>query len=626
MLHRIIRSAFGVLRKESQGQRSPKGVPRTAFSCRMFSAAFCVLLLRGSIVNSQYSIVNINNASFESPIVDPNGFSAVPFVDGWTEIDVDTAGSTNTGVFANPGEGSPGRLINADGNQLAFLGSQTGNALEQELIDTYRVGCEYTLTVAVGISGMFGPSVVEPVDTLEFVLYYRDGDQTIDVATQTIEATGLSSTELKDFSLFLPRVQAGAASATKRIGVALRAAGMPGGFWDIDNVRLTESPPAPIQIDNASFEEPVVDPNGFSAVPFVDAWMELDLDVEMSSNTGVFLNPAEGSPGRLINADGSQLAFLGSETGNALEQDLAAVYMIGCEYRLTVAVGVSLLFPPSTVEPVDTLELALYYYNDANEPVDVASETVEATGLSSVELKDFSLSLHPVDPNAAFATKRIGVALRSAGMPGGFWDIDNVRLVETVPKSVPIENASFEMPVIDPNGFPAMPVIDRWIEIDVDTLSSANTGVFANTAEESWDHKTDAHGQQLAFLGSEQGNALEQDLDGTYKVGCEYRLTVAVGVSSRYAPSIEAPADLLELALLYRNGDEILDILSQTIDASGLSDKYSTDVSVRLATVRPEDPWAQMPITVALRSLGMPGGFWVLDDVRLTESLFDPIP
>jgi len=607
---------------------------------RFHNFTFCFLLFDIFVLSSwttgvlaQVSIP-INNASFEAPAVDPNGFSAVPFVDGWTEIDVDTTGSTNTGVFANPGEGSPGRLINADGNQLAFLGSQTGNALEQELIDTpsgdasryYRVGCEYTLTVAVGISGMFGPSIVEPVDKLELVLCYRDGDQTIDIATEAIEATGLSSAELKDFSLFLPRVQAGDAFAMKRIGVALRAAGMAGGFWDIDNVRLIESPPVPIQIENASFEEPVVDPNGFLAVPLVDAWTEIDLDAEMSSNTGVFLNLDEGSPGRLINTDGDQLAFLGSETGNALEQDLTDVYKPGCAYRLTVAVGVSFLFPPSMVEPVDTLELALYYYNDANEPVDVASETVEATGLSSIELKDFSLSLHPVDPNAAFATKRIGVALRSAGLPGGFWDIDNVRLVETVPKSVPIENASFETPVIDPNGFPAMPVIDKWIEIDVDTLSSANTGVFANTAEESWDHKTDAHGQQLAFLGSEQGNALEQDLDGTYKVGCEYRLTVAVGVSSRYAPSTEAPADLLELALLYRNGDEILDIVSQMIDAAGLSDKYSTDVSVRLPAVQPEDPWAQMPITVALRSLGMPGGFWVLDDVRLTESLFDPIP
>jgi len=570
--------------------------------------------------------IPIANPSFESPLVDPNGFSAVPFVEGWIEIDVDNEGSTNTGVFANPAEGSPGRLTNAEGNQLAFLGSATGNALEQDLIDTYRAGRDYTLTVAVGVSGMFPPSMVEPVDKLELVLYYRDGDQIIEVAVQTVEATGLSSTELQDYSLFVPPVDPNADFATRRIGVALRAAGAPGGFWDIDNVRLTESPPVPIQIENASFEGPVVDPNAFLAVPFIDAWTELDLDVETSSNTGVFLNPVEGSPGRLAGTDGNQLAFLGSETGNALEQDLTDIYRPGRAYRLTVAVGVSTLFPPSMADPVDTLELALYYYNDANEPVDIVSEAIEATGLSSIELQDFSLFLPPVDPNIGHAAKRIGIALRAAGLPGGFWDIDNVRLIETIPESVPMENASFEMPVVDPNAFPAVPQVEKWVELDVDTEASSNTGVFANTAEESWDHKTDAHGGQLAFLGSETGNALEQDLTAVYKIGYDYRLAVAVGVSSRFAPSSDEPADLLELVLLYRDGEEILDITSQIIDAAGLSDKHSTDISLRLPTVRPDDPWAEMPITVALRSLGMPGGFWVLDNVRLTESLFDPIP
>ncbi len=180
--------------------------------------------------------------------------------------------------------------------------------------------------------------------------------------------------------------------------------------------------------------------------------------------------------------------------------------------------------------------------------------------------------------------------------------------------------------MIDPNGFPAVPFVDQWIEIDVDTLASANTGVFANTAEESWDHKSDAHGQQLAFLGSEQGNALEQDLGATYKVGCGYRLTVGVGVSSRFAPSTEVPADLLELVLLYRDGDKVADVASQTIDATGLSAEHSTDVSLHLSSVRPGDPWAEMPISVGLRAIGMPGGFWVLDDVRLTESPPDPVP
>ena len=576
------------------------------------------------LIESAPVSIPIVNSSFESPVVDPTGFSAVPIVDGWTEIDLDTETSANTGVFANPAEGSPGRLVNADGNQLAFLGTQTGNALEQDLLDAYRTGCDYRLTAAVGVSGMFPPSTAEPADTLELVLYYRDGDQIVDAATQTAAAAGLSSTELKDFSLRLPTVQSQDAYAGKTIGVALRASGMAGGFWDIDNVRLTESSPASVQIENPSFETPIVDPNGFLAVPFVDAWTELDLDTELSTNTGVFLNPAEGNLGRLINAEGSQLAFLGSGTGNALEQDLTDVYKPGRAYRLTVAVGVSGLFPPSMVEPVDMLELVLYYRN-GQDAVDIAREFVEATGLSSVELQDFSVYLPPVESGDAYAGMAIGVALRSAGLPGGFWDIDNVHLVESLPKSVPIANASFEAPVIDPNGFPAAPVIDQWIEIDVDTLASANTGVFGNTAEGSWDHKTNAHGQQLAFLGSEQGNALEQDLPATYKIGCDYRLIVAVGVSSRFAPSTASPVDLLELALLYRDGDEFVDIVSRTIDATGLSDKYSTDISLHLPSVRPEDAWAEMPITVAFRAVGMPGGFWVLDDVRLAESPFDQI-
>ena len=41
-------------------------------------------------------------------------------VDGWTELDLDTLGSTNTGVFANTAADSPDHVANADGDQLAF--------------------------------------------------------------------------------------------------------------------------------------------------------------------------------------------------------------------------------------------------------------------------------------------------------------------------------------------------------------------------------------------------------------------------------------------------------------------------------------------------------------------------
>jgi hypothetical protein len=239
----------------------------------------------------------------------------------------------------------------------------------------------------------------------------------------------LSLARLQDFSVYVPTVQAGNMWAGKRIGVAIRAAGAAGGFWDLDNVRLMELTPVSISIDNASFEAPAIDPNAFPAVPDMEGWTQLDVDTLYSTNTGVFANTAEDSWDHIVNADGLQLAFLGSALGNALEQDLAATYEVGCDYRLTVAIGVSGRFPPSMVEPVDTLELVLYYRDtpDSN-AVDVASRTVEATGLSLARLQDFSVYVPTVQAGNMWAGKRIGVAIRAAGAAGGFWDLDNVRL------------------------------------------------------------------------------------------------------------------------------------------------------------------------------------------------------
>jgi urease beta subunit len=207
---------------------------------------------------------------------------------------------------------------------------------------------------------------------------------------------------------------------------------MAGGFWDLDNVRLVESMPTAIAIENASFEAPAIDPNGFPALPYMDGWLEIDLDPVASSNTGVFANTPIGSSDRMVNADGKQLAFLGSQKGNALEQDLAAVYKAGCGYRLTVGAGVSARFPPSAGKPVDTIELVLYYLDGAK-PVDIVHQTVEAKGLSSTQLQDFSVYLSTVQAGDAWAGKTIGVAIRAAGKAGGFWDLDNVRLAESLP-------------------------------------------------------------------------------------------------------------------------------------------------------------------------------------------------
>ena len=121
-----------------------------------------LLLCLFTAVPAEAAAIPIENSSFETPLVDPNGFGAVPLVDGWTEIDIDTVFSTNTGVFANTDPNSFDHIINADGSQLVFLGSQTGNALEQDLSATYKAGSGYRLTVGGSVSSRFPPSAAEP--------------------------------------------------------------------------------------------------------------------------------------------------------------------------------------------------------------------------------------------------------------------------------------------------------------------------------------------------------------------------------------------------------------------------------------------------------------------------------
>ena len=567
--------------------------------------------------------IPIENASFESPAVDPNAFPALPAVDGWTEIDLDTLSSANTGVFPNTASGSPDHMINADGNQLAFLGSETSNALEQDLTATYKSGSEYRLTVAVGISSLFPPSDEEPIDTIELALYYRDvndPNEHLDIVSETVEAKGLSSTQLQDFSLYLPTVHFDDPWTGKAIGIAIRATGEAGGFWDLDNVRLEESLSASMFIENASFESPLMDSNTSDTLPTVDLWTELDIDSIAGANTGVFLNAPADNPDHIANADGNQLAFLGSQQGNALEQNLESQYRLGSDYRLTVGVGISATAPPSIVEPMDALVLALYYY-DGNEPKDIVSETIPAAGKSSTVLEYVCVYLPTVLPEDPWIDRSIGIAIRAAGQAGGFWDLDNVCLEEFFPVSLPVANASFELPVVDPTGYPASPIIEMWTELDLDVIASANTGVFINTPVGNEDHMNNADGKQLIFLGSQEGNGLEQDLSVSYSVGSTYRLTVGVGTSMRFPPSMTEPVDTLQLTFYSRDGNEPVDIVQEIIPATGLSSRSLRDFSVYLPPVQANDPWADKPIGIAMRSTGAAGGYWDLDNVRLGQWL-----
>ncbi|MHC4518580.1 MAG: hypothetical protein ACYTAS_08335, partial [Planctomycetota bacterium] len=285
-----------------------------------------------------------------------------------------------------------------------------------------------------------------------------------------------------------------------------------------------------------------------------------------------------------------------------------------------VAAGISSRFPPSSAEPADSIELVLYYH-DADEPVDIVAQTVEATGLSSTRLEDFGVSLPTVQPEDPWAGESIGLAIRATGLAGGFWDLDNVRLVELLPDSVSIENPSFERPAVDPNDFPVLPYVEGWTEFDVDPLGSTNTGVFLNSPEGADDRVSNADGLQLAFLGSELGNAYVQELTTPYEVGRSYRLTLSAGVSGRFPPSMEPLVDTIELVLYYVDGDEVVDIVQQAVEAVGLSMTWLEEFSAYLPPVGADDAWAGKPIGVAIRAAGLPGGFWDLDNVRLAASL-----
>ena len=190
--------------------------------------------------NVQAGSVSVKNYSFEDPYVPPVEPYADPNVTDWIELDNDSINSANTGVFVNVTG-----IANTDGGQLAFLGSQQGNALLQDLEAAYQVGKSYKLTVGVCVSAQYPP--LDP-NGLQLAFYYTsqaDPNRIDVVSATTSEPNSFTSTALEDNSIYLPTVQTDDPWAGKTIGIAIRATGLMGGYWDLDNVRVTEYPLVP---------------------------------------------------------------------------------------------------------------------------------------------------------------------------------------------------------------------------------------------------------------------------------------------------------------------------------------------------------------------------------------------
>jgi hypothetical protein len=206
-------------------------------------AAFCSTLHAASI--------SVPNFSFESPSTLPVGVSTT--IDSWQKIPkpayFDEAAFgfqwvQTAGIFY---DNNP--YANHDGTQCAYMLSFPQVTLYQDGASgfnaTYALGQSYTFTL-----GVFGKSL-NPNNSLQLSLYYRDaGNNTVTIGTPTTITYNpatfplTSPLNLVDYSVSIPAVQAGDAWAGKNIGIMIQVSSsdFTGGYWDMDNIRLTTVP------------------------------------------------------------------------------------------------------------------------------------------------------------------------------------------------------------------------------------------------------------------------------------------------------------------------------------------------------------------------------------------------
>ena len=194
-------------------------------------------------------------------------------------------------------------------------------------------------------------------------------------------------------------------------------------FWAAAAGLIASSGSAAIlPIVNGSFESPQT---AFATTSAAGWTITGPLDTGVA---GVFSNNStpEGDPAHFSNADGTQLAFIGSQTGNAFTQTLTSNYEPGNTYTLTVGVAKSLSLPPAAT---DVVRMALLYLDNANSPQTLASVDVAnspGNALSANLLKYFSAQSIPLLEGHPAAGRPIVVSLSTVGNLGGYFDLDNV--------------------------------------------------------------------------------------------------------------------------------------------------------------------------------------------------------
>ena len=214
--------------------------------------------------------ITIPNASMESPTtffvtLNIDSWQKTPKPDSWDESV--SGGWTNlVGVFKNTAPGSSDHIDNCDGNQAIWLFANTEAGLFQDYdsVDyddiapthafnaTFQTGKAYQLKVGLLVGMGIGTPMPEGA-TLALSLYYRDAlSNRMAVATTVVTNSHnvfSNATHLLDYAVNVPIVQPTDTWAGQNIGILFLSTTstnlQQSGYWDLDNVRLTEiSPPA----------------------------------------------------------------------------------------------------------------------------------------------------------------------------------------------------------------------------------------------------------------------------------------------------------------------------------------------------------------------------------------------
>ncbi|MGP8201727.1 MAG: hypothetical protein ACLQU4_19730 [Limisphaerales bacterium] len=217
----------------------------------LFAATFILFGGAGSRAQSIY----VPNADFGLPVVTDYSVDVATNMICWEASPEDNDGAI--GVFGNlPGDGE--YILNCDGPQAAYIFEDPEVALLQDYdaVDstgtpshtftaTYEAGKSYQLQAGFIASEDF--EGLSPGAILQMSLYYRDdsGDMETIASTNVVYDTSIftSDTNFVQYTLNIPNVLPAEPWAGKHIGIEFLPTGsITGGFWDVGNVQLWNTP------------------------------------------------------------------------------------------------------------------------------------------------------------------------------------------------------------------------------------------------------------------------------------------------------------------------------------------------------------------------------------------------